>query len=396
MENVDLPLTPDFEVWPVTAKTERFLVQDGALVVEWSDGARCAYHPLLLAENDPAGDVLHPLSRETVLSPLDFPEELKVVDAQISEDGGIEVFWSHGRRGSRYHPGWLRGIGWSGVVEPLIPAPILWRGRELTEPPTFDGSQALGDETVFLSWLRALRDYGVARLEGLPVRDGLLMETVERIGPVRESNFGRMYTLEIKDDPDSNAFTSSALLQHIDMPTRECPHGLQFLFCRENTTSGGEGIYTDACRIAEDLREEEPEHFRALCEICWTYNNRSKRSGYKASGPVVELGTSGEITAVRYNSWLRAPLVAALEDQDRAYRSYRAFARRAQDEAYQMKFAYRSGDLLAFDNRRVLHGRNGYDAQGGKRLIEGIYADRDDLHSAIRTLERHATGREKS
>ena len=87
-------------------------------------------------------------------------------------------------------------------------------------------------------------------------------------------------------------------------------------------------------------------------------------------------------------AWLRAPLVASLEDQDRAYRSYRAFAARAQSPKYQMRFAYRPGDLLAFDNRRALHGRNGYDAAGGVRFIEGVYSDRDDLHSAIRSLER--------
>ena len=66
----------------------------------------------------------------------------------------------------------------------------------------------------------------------------------------------------------------------------------------------------------------------------------------------------------------------------------RAFTARAQSERYQLKFAYRPGDLLAFDNRRALHGRDGYDAAGGTRFIEGVYADRDDLHSAIRTLER--------
>ena len=54
-----------------------------------------------------------------------------------------------------------------------------------------------------------------------------------------------------------------------------------------------------------------------------------------------------------------------------------------------MIFDYRPGDLVAFDNRRVLHGRNGYDAQGGERFIEGIYSDRDDLLSAIRTTRRH-------
>lgn len=381
------PITPDFDFWPVNVSPVAARPDKGALVVEWSDGKVSQYHPFFLAENDPSPDTLHPLSRETTRSPLDLPEDLAAVSAEIEPNGAVAVHWNHDQAPSRFHPGWLRGNGWFGEeMEPVTE--VLWTAEEQPAPPTFDGPQALRDPEVFLAWLRALRDYGVARLENLSDEDGLLMRIVERIGPVRESNFGRMYTLEIKDDPDSNAFTPDALMQHIDMPTRECPHGLQFLFCRDNTTSGGEGIYADAYRIASDLATEEPQHFKALCEIDWRYNNRSKRTSYKASGPVVERNKSGRITGIRYNTWLRAPLVASLADQDRAYRSYRAFAARAQDPKYQMKFAYRPGDLLAFDNRRALHGRNGYDAKVGTRFIEGIYSDRDDLHSAIRSLER--------
>ncbi len=388
MKDLDqYPITPDFDLWATEIKPKTVRSENGALWVGWSDGQTSQYHAFLLAENDPSSDTLHPLSRETTLSPLDLPEDLQVVSAEIESDGTVRVQWSHDRGPSRFHPGWLRGNGWFG--EKSAPSPeVLWTAKEQSEPPTFDGPKALGDPAVFLSWLTALRDYGVARIENLPNEDGLLMQVVERIGPVRESNFGRMYTLEIKNDPDSNAFTSDALMQHIDMPTRECPHGLQFLFCRDNSTSGGEGIYADAYRIAADLAAEEPEHYEALCEIEWTYNNRSKTTSYRATGPVIEHNGHGRITGIRYNTWLRAPLVASLKDQDRAYRSYRAFAVRAQDPTYQMKFAYRPGDLLAFDNRRTLHGRNGYDAKGGTRFIEGIYSDRDDLYSAIRSLER--------
>ena len=381
------PITPDFDDWPVEVLPRAARSVDGALCVEWSDGKISQYHPFLLAENDPSSDTLHPLSRETTLSPLDLPENLRVVSAEIESDNAVKVHWSHDRRPSRFHPGWLWGNAWFGEEDERR-TDVLWNAKDQPKPPTFDGPTALSNPEVFLAWLTALRDLGVARLEGLPNEDGLLMQVVERIGPIRESNFGRMYTLEIKDDPDSNAFTSDALMQHVDMPTRECPHGLQFLFCRDNTTSGGEGIYADAYRIAADLAAEEPEHFEALCEIEWTYNNRSKTTSYKATGPVVERNARGQITGIRYNTWLRAPLVSSLKDQDRAYRSYRAFAARAQDPTYQMKFAYRPGDLLAFDNRRALHGRNGYDAQGGTRFIEGIYSDRDDLYSAIRSLER--------
>lgn len=388
MKDTDpLPITPDFDIWPARVLPKAARPVNGALALDWSDTQTSHYHPFFLAENDPSAETLHPLSRETTLSPLDLPDDLAVQAAEIAGNGTVIVHWSHGRASSRFHPGWLRAHGWFGE-QPAQPSPSLWTGPDMLGPPTFDGPTALADPVIFLSWLKALREYGVARLENLPRQDGLLMQVVERIGPIRESNFGRMYTLEIKDDPDSNAFTSDALMQHIDMPTRECPHGLQFLFCRDNTTSGGEGIYADGYRIAADLAAEAPEHFQALCDISWTYNNRARTTSYKASGPVIERNAAGEIAGIRYNTWLRAPLVASLEDQDRAYRSYRAFAARAQDPHYHMRVAYRPGDLLAFDNRRALHGRTGYDAQGGTRFIEGIYSDRDDLHSAIRALER--------
>ncbi|MEM6667153.1 MAG: TauD/TfdA family dioxygenase [Pseudomonadota bacterium] len=385
-----LPITPDFDVWPAGATPMSIAAEDGALSVTWADGRTCLYHPLLLAENDPAPDVLHPLSRETVLTPLDFPVDLAVSAAEIAENGALRVHWSNGRRPSEFHPGWLEAHGWSEAD--TRPQPVLWDAT-LGEPPTFDGPAALDDPRLFRDWLIALRDHGVARLRDLPDQDGLLVEIASRIGVIRETNFGRTYTLAIKPDPDSNAYTSLPLPQHIDLPTRECPPGLQFLFCRENSTTGGEGLYTDAYKVAEDLRAEEPDHFEALTTLPWTYNNRARGNSYMAAGPVVECDGNGTITGVRYNTWLRAPFVGPIQQQDRAYRAYRAFAERAQDPAYQLGVIYQPGDLFAFDNRRALHGRKGYDAGGGTRFIEGVYSDRDELHSAIRTLDRQMAQR---
>ena len=47
------------------------------------------------------------------------------------------------------------------------------------------------------------------------------------------------------------------------------------------------------------------------------------------------------------------------------------------------------GDVLAFDNRRILHGRDGYTEGTGQRFLRGCYGERDELHSRIRILRRH-------
>ncbi len=380
-----LPWTPDFDVWPVEHQAERLSHDGQALSVNWSDGRTSQYHAVLLRENSPDAGTIHPKAREMCISPCDIDAALLIKDAAILGNGAVEVQFSDGTV-SAYHPGWLRGVAWFGPETP--PAPVLWRGEDLPEPPSFDGPEALANPRAFLQWLEALRDYGVARLRGLPQQDGLLEEIVTRIGPIRESNFGRQYVLEIKDDPDSQAFTPDKLLQHIDLPTRETPFGLQFLYTRDNSTTGGEGIYVDAYRVAEDMRAEEPENFRSLVTDVWEYSNRARTSDYRGWGPVVETDAEGHITGVRYNTFLRAPLRAPIEVQARAYGAYRAFCARAQDPRYEMRFRYEPGDLLAFDNRRALHGRAGYDAKGGARFIEGIYSDRDELYSRIRTLKR--------
>jgi gamma-butyrobetaine dioxygenase len=381
----DFPATPDFDTWPVVHGAVALKVTPDVLTITWSDDARSDHHVLLLRENSPDPVTIHPKAREMAVSPAQIAPDVTLAAAELLDSGAVAVRFSDGLD-TRFHPGWLRGTAWFGEDQPERPQ--LWTGQTQPEPPTFDGPQALDNVETFLAWLEALRSHGVARLRNLPQQDGLLEKIVTRIGPIRESNFDRVFVLAIKDDPDSQAYTADSLLPHIDIPTREVPFGLQFLYTRDNTTTGGEGIYVDAYRIAEDMRVEEPAHFLSLTTDVWEYNNRARTSDYRGRGPVVETDAKGRITGIRYNTFLRAPLKAPVEVQARAYRAYRAFCVRTHEARYEMKFRYEAGDLLAFDNRRVLHGRAGYDAKGGARFIEGVYADRDDLYSRIRTIRR--------
>ena len=381
-----LPWTPDFDIWPIVFTPSTTTHTPEVLSITWSDGQTSQHHALLLRENSPDPGTIHPKAREMCIAPTNLPEDLGITAASIEAGGVISVAFSDGTT-SAFHPGWLRACAWFGENE-LPTQPVLWRGEDMPSPPSFDGPQALEDPTIFLQWLEALRDFGVARLRGLPQQDGLLEDIVTRIGAVRESNFGRQYVLCIKDDPDSQAYTADMLLQHIDLPTREIPFGMQFLFIRENTVKGGDGLYVDGYQVAEDIREEEPENFTSLTTDLWEYNNRSRTTDYRGRGPVIETDATGRITGVRYNTFLRAPLKAPVDIQARAYRAYRSFCARAQDPRYLMRVRYESGDLFAFDNRRALHGRSGYEAASGNRFIEGIYSDRDDLASRIRILKR--------
>lgn len=59
----------------------------------------------------------------------------------------------------------------------------------------------------------------------------------------------------------------------------------------------------------------------------------------------------------------------------------RVFARVAHDERFMLRSRFEPGDIVGFDNRRMLHGCDAFDTGAGSRVLTGCYADRDDLFS---------------
>jgi gamma-butyrobetaine dioxygenase len=61
---------------------------------------------------------------------------------------------------------------------------------------------------------------------------------------------------------------------------------------------------------------------------------------------------------------------------------------------FEIRFLLNKGDLVMFDNCRLLHGRTGFDPQEGLRHLQGCYIDIDGPRSRYRVLQRSlaATG----
>ena len=46
------------------------------------------------------------------------------------------------------------------------------------------------------------------------------------------------------------------------------------------------------------------------------------------------------------------------------------------------------GDLLCFDNRRILHGRTSFDTHSGNRHLQGYYIEREEVNSKLNYLKK--------
>ena len=325
-----------------------------------------------------------------------MPSDLDVTSVSITDSGGLRVQWQPEGHVSDYDPDWLRAH--RGVADDRSrsgPAPVTW-GAELSRAmPAADYGAVTGSDSALLSWLRLLRDSGAAVLSGTPRAPLSILGLVGLIGPARATNFGEHFDVVSKPEPNSNAYTALGLLCHTDLPNWERPPDYQLLHCLENDAEGGDSILVDGFRAAEELRRREPAAFRLLSGFPIEFRFQDNESDIRFRAPSIGLDEAGAVTEVRFNFAVMDAISAPAERMGALCRALHSFAAVIRDPALECHYRLRPGELLVFDNRRVLHGRAAFDPSTGHRHLQGCYVDRDQLFSRIRVLERSAPLRQE-
>ncbi|WP_027855837.1 gamma-butyrobetaine dioxygenase [Marinobacterium jannaschii] len=363
---------------------------ESALRIVWDDGRRSEYHYLWLRDNCPCHECISELSREQVFEICDVPLTIRPETATLTEDGRLDIVWDHEAHKSRYHPGWLRKHCYSDEArEERVLKPVIWEKGQIDRSlPTYGFADIMEDDGVLLNWLRGQRDYGLCLVEGVPTLPGTVQAIANRISFIRETNFGVLFDVQSKPDANSAAYTTLRLPLHTDLPTRELQPGLQFLHCLVNDASGGESILVDGFRIAEEMREHYPEDFAALSTLPMDFYNKDRDTDYRFRATALKLDSEGNVSEVRIANFLRGPLDLPGGDIAALYKAYRQFMLLTRESRFQYFRQLQAGDMIVFDNRRVLHARNAFDLKAGDRHLQGCYVDRDELLSRIRVLER--------
>lgn len=363
------------------------------VLIRWPDGRELRAYALWLWENRIDGVAINPLTRESTVDPADLPDPSVLTGAEVVDgDGDLRVTWAGGEP-TVFDSGWLRHVADGGHrAGASIPAPEPWTTADLTEPPTVDGPPvANGDPTALAEWLTLACRFGLARLGGLAVDVDTLPTVVGRIGAMRDTNFGPTWPVSVDPQPVSNANTPLPLPPHTDLPTRETPPGFQFLHCRENGSRGGLSTMADGYAVAAHLRDHDPGAHEALTTLRWTFFNRSPDHDHRWSGPIIDPGAPDRPLTLRAFHPVRGFPDMDPADVPRAYAALQRFGRVASSPDFQMAYELRPGDLVLFDNRRILHGRTAIEPGSGRRVLHGAYADHDEIHSRLRVLTRHLT-----
>ena len=239
-----------------------------------------------------------------------------------------------------------------------------------------------------LDWLTQTKRFGLSLVTGLEDSEESGIALGEKVGFMRRTNFGENFRVETKPDPNNLAYTSHALALHTDLPNQELPPGFQFLHCVRNEVQGGGSIFADSFRIAETIRNSNPDAFRLLSQIPIPYRFHDHGCDIRVHRPLIGLDERGNLFDVRYSAHLMDAFdmdAAAMADY---YRAFRLFMQGTRDPDNIIAFKLNAGQMAVFDNRRILHGRQAFNPATGHRLLCGFYIDRGEFDSRIRVLAR--------
>lgn len=256
-----------------------------------------------------------------------------------------------------------------------------------------------------------------------------LARLAEMLGEIRHTFYAPLWNVRSLPSAVSKniAYTNVDLGLHMDLLYFQNPPRFQFLHLLRNQVKGGASIFTDSFKIAERMYEEDFEAWSLLTKVPITYHYQNDNRYYRYSHPLFELpaaasGHAGppfsqngmpRLTAVNYSPPFQAPFSIGahplLRDPQTRTRFYAAFARFA-ELTLAPEFRYErqlvEGECVAFDNRRVLHSRKGFefldDGTGVaeqedkvKRWLKGCYIDGDAIWSSYRTLKQQVGGQRR-
>ncbi len=289
---------------------------------------------------------------------------------------------------SKYTTGWLRAHDSQDLARTHRDMSRTWDANIASTLPEFGYEDYMRSNSALRAWIETMKTTGIALLRGVPQASGKLLEVAHRIGPVRTSNFGQYYDVISMPNPNASAYTQIGLELHTDLANWREPPDVQLLCCLKNSVIGGESVFADGFRVAEEFRIAHAEAFGLLSTHQIEYRFHDHSCDIRTMAPVIELDRAGRLKRIRFNNWLRAALVAPDELIDPMYKALGTFWRMLRDPQYRLCLRLESGHLIAYDNNRVLHGRASFDGTSGERHLQGCYLNQEDIDSRLRLLDR--------
>jgi len=254
--------------------------------------------------------------------------------------------------------------------------------------PTYEFKENFYESKEMYQLLKSFYEYGFVIVKNLPTKNNYIVNFANSIGSIRPTNFGEFFNVRSVPNPNDLAYTSLALSPHTDNPYRKPVPCIQLLHCIENEVSGGFSTLVDGFKVATYLKENNPEYFKILTEIEVKFKFTDKDVVLENKGKLIELDEQDNIRQIRFNTRLDYVPILEKKQLDLYYKARKEISNLYNSKRFRIEFKLMPGDIMMMDNHRLLHGRTVYNANEGKRFLQGCYIDHDSSEGKLRHLKR--------
>ena len=327
---------------------------------------------------------------QRLFSVKDLPLDVSIDKAYKDENGNVCILFQPEKHLSVFTQDWLLSNCYElndHFEDRSEKQKKLWQKNSFDNGlPLIDYDLMSKDDTK-LKALCSLRDIGFFVLTGVPTVEGQVLKVISEMGYTRETNYGALFEVRTEVKPNNLAYTNLGLGSHTDNPYRDPIPTVQLLHCLESSTKGGDSILVDGFKAASILREESSENFSILTNNWINFRFSDDNTDLRSRVPMIELNDKNEIIKVRYNNRSIDTINLPKDKMRVFYKAYRHWSEVIERDELKIQFKLSEGDLMLFDNTRVMHARTEF-SQTGKRHLQGAYSDLDGLYSLLNTLEK--------
>ena len=332
-------------------------------------------HPMWLRERSTTIGQLDQTSLQRLYDPNDICLDLRVTAADV--EGTMARFgFSDGHEMTMALGRLAVELGLQTSPE-ATPARVPW-SADFDHLPEVSWTDLTASDNVeaLLQALEPFYRFGFFIVHDVPTTPGTIRDVAHFFGNLIPTNFGDIFDVESKPNPTDLAYTGLHLAAHSDGPYRKPGLTIQMLHALANEAPGGDSTLVDGLAAANQLRAADPEAFEAVCTVGVDFRYDVVTEAIATRAPLLRY-IDGTFAEIRFSPRLDFVEAVDADRLDAFYRGRQWLRDHLNNPANQAQFRLDAGDLMFMDNQRLLHGRTAFDAQGGRRHLQGCYIDHD-------------------
>ena len=369
--------------------------------ITWSNHMVTEFPHVFLRDNCQCPSCFHSSSKQRLVDLVKFIDvdiKAKYVNHDISKDA-IIIKWPDNHE-SIFQGGWLKERrfpeSWedahSSTLYDIRPQP--WTSSYMEQNlPLIDYKELMSSDEALQEHLQNLFIHGLSVIKEAPTESGILYELAGRVSYnyLKRTHYGEIFTVKNKPSPNNLAYTAGDLPLHVDLPFFSYQPEVQHLHCIEQSSGEhcGISLLADGFRAAEEVKNKNLSFFNILTKIMFKFNDVGTdiygKYNFEFERPIIGLDSFGNVATISYNNQVRSSFINVPSEVVRdCYKAYYELTTSLNSDILHYKMS--PGDILTFNNKRVLHGRTSFDPRMTSRWLEGCYMDWDEVCSKYRVV----------